>query len=103
MSLIRLHSWLLEWLDTTQMVMVVGTQQLTNIIIIPNIFCYNNFPLYSLPGCTPDQALLLALGVAGHHQDGHGGPKTIEFKHNHHPQQLWFLQLSPRITSWGCP
>ena len=37
------------------------------------IFCYNNFPLYSLPGCTPDQALLLAVGVAGHHQDGHGG------------------------------
>ena len=51
--LIRLYSWLLEWLDTIKMVMMVK--------------------------------------------------KTIEFKHNHHPQQLWFLQLSPRITSWWCP
>ena len=79
--MMRLYSWLLEWLDTTQMVMVVGKQQLSNIIIILNIFCNNNFPLYSLPGCTPDQALLLAVGVAGHHPDGHGGPGTTSVKH----------------------
>ena len=35
MSLIRPYSWLLEWLDTTQMVMVVRRQQILNIIIIP--------------------------------------------------------------------
>ena len=33
--MMRLYSWLVEWLDTTQMVMVVRKQQILNIIIIP--------------------------------------------------------------------
>ena len=70
------------------MVMVVGKQQLKNIIIIPNIFCYDNFPLYSLPGCTPDQALLLAVGVVGHHPDGHGGLETMNLKRDYPPKPL---------------
>ena len=103
MSLIRLHSWLLEWLDITKMVMVVQKQKILNIITIPNSFCFYKLVLKSLPGGLPDQALLLAVGVAGHHQDAHGHPGTMKFKQYHHPQQLVFLQLCPWITSWGCP
>ena len=103
MSLIRLHSWLLERLDITKMVMVVQKQQNSNIITIPNSFCYHKLVLKSLPGGLPDHALLLAVGVAGHHQDAHGHPGTMKFKQYHHPQQLVSLQLCPKITSWGCP
>ena len=74
MSLIRLYSWLLEWLDTIKMVMVVHKQQNSIIIIIPKQLCYYKLVQKSLPGGVPDQALLLAVGVAGHHQDGHGRP-----------------------------
>ena len=72
MSLIRLYSWLLEWLDTIKMVMVVHKQQNSIIIIIPKNLCYYKLVLKSLPGGVPDQALLLAVGVAGHSEDGHG-------------------------------
>ena len=99
MSLIRPCSWLLKWLDTTQMVMVVQKQRISNIIIIPNNFCCYNFALRELPGGVHDQALLLAVGVAGHHPDGHGGPETINFKHHYHPQQHLLLQLSHKNTS----
>ena len=75
-SWIRLFSWLFEWLDTTQMIMVIQKQRISNIIIIPNNFCYHKLVLKSLLGGVPDQAPLLAVGVAGHHQDGHGGSKT---------------------------
>ena len=56
---------------------VAKKQQISNIIITPtpNNIRYYNFTLKSLPGEVPDQALLLAVGVAGHHQDGHDGPK----------------------------
>ena len=74
------------------MVMVVHKQQNSIIIIIPKNLCYYKLVLKSLPGGVPDQALLLAVGVAGHSEDGHDGQKTLEFKHNHHPQQLLFLQ-----------
>ena len=103
MSLIRLYSWVLEWLDTTQMAMVVQKQQMSNINTSPNYFCWNNFPQKSLSGGVLDQALLLAVGVAGHHPDGHGCPETTNFKHHYHPQQLLLLQLCSKITSWGCP
>ena len=102
MSLIRLYSWLLEWLVTIKMVMVVHKQQ-NSIIINPNNISNYNFAIKSLPGGVPDQALLLAVGVAGHHQDAHGHPGTMKFKQYHHPQQLVSLQLCPKITSWGCP
>ena len=46
--MIRLYSWLLEWLDTTQMVMVVEKQQISNITITPNNICYYNFPIKTL-------------------------------------------------------
>ena len=46
--MIRLYSWLLEWLDTTQMVMVVQKQQILNITITPNNICYYNFPIKTL-------------------------------------------------------
>ena len=83
------------------MVMVVHKQQNLIIIIIPNILCYYSFALKSLPGGAPDQALLLAVGVAGHHPDGHGRPETTIFKHYNGPQQLLLLQLCTQITSWG--
>ena len=66
------------------MLMVVQKRQISNIIMIPNIFCCYNFALKSLPGGVPDQALLLAVGVAGHHPDGHGRPETTIFKHYYH-------------------
>ena len=74
MSLIRLYSWLLEWLDTIKMVIVVHIRQNSIIIIIPKNLCYYKLVLKSLPGGVPDQALLLAVGVAGHHKDGYGRP-----------------------------
>ena len=49
-SLIRLYSWLMEWLVTTQMVMVVWKQKIWNIIVHLNNFCYYNFALKSLLG-----------------------------------------------------
>ena len=76
MSLIRLYSWLLEWLDTIKMVMVIHKQQNSIIIIIPNNLCSYNLALRSLPEGVPDQALLLAIGVAGHHPDDHGRLET---------------------------
>ena len=103
MSLARLFTWLLERLDTTQMAMVIQKQQISNIIIIPNYLCSYNFALRSLPGGVPDQALLLAVGVAGHHQDGHGRPETTNFKQHYHPKQHLILPLWPIITSWGGP
>ena len=48
------------------MVMVVHKQQNSIIIIIPKNLCYYKLVLKSLPGGVPDQALLLAVGVAGH-------------------------------------
>ena len=55
--------------------MVIQKQRIANIIIITNNFCYHKLVLKSIPGGVPDQAPLLAVGVAGHHQDGHGGSK----------------------------
>ena len=50
MSLIKLFSWLLEWLDTTQMVMVIQNKQISIIIITPNNICYYNFAYYHFLG-----------------------------------------------------
>ena len=61
------------------MLMVVQKQEISNMIIIPNNFCSINFALKSAPGSVPDQALLLADGVAGHHPDVHGGAETTNF------------------------
>ena len=83
----RLYNRLLVWLDTILLVMVIQKQQILSIIIIPNNFCDYNFALKSLPGVVPDKAFLLAVGVAGHHQDGHGCPETINFKNHYKPQQ----------------
>ena len=70
------------------MVMVIQKQQIANIIIIPNNFCYHKLVLKSIPGSVPDQAPLLAVGVVGHHPDGHGGRDTATYKHYYHPQHL---------------
>ena len=86
-----------------QMVMVVWLQQISYIIIISTNCCSYIFSQKSLPGGVPDQALLLAVGVAGHHPDGHGRQETTIFKHFNHPEQLLLLQLCPKRTSWGCP
>ena len=59
-----LYNRLLVWLDTILLVMVIQKQQILSIIIIPNNFCDYNFALKSLPGVVPDQAFLLAVGVA---------------------------------------
>ena len=58
------------------MLMVIQKHSNLNHIIIPNNLWYYNFALRSLPGGVPDQALLLAIGVAGHHPDGHGRLET---------------------------
>ena len=82
---------MLQGLDTTQMLMVVQKQEISNMIIIPNNFCSINFALTSVPGCVPDQALLLADGVVGHHPDGHGGLETKNLKHHCPAKQLLLL------------
>ena len=102
-TLMRLFTRLLEWLGSIQMVVVLQKQQIFNNIVTLNNMCNHNFALKSLPGGVLDQALLLAVGVAGHHPDGHGGPETMTFKHHYHPQQLLLSQLCPKITSWGSP
>ena len=71
-----------------QMVMVIWLQQISYIIIISTNCCSYIFSQKSLPGGVPDQALLLAVGVVGHHPDGLGGPNTTIFKHYYHPQEL---------------
>ena len=58
----RLYIRLLVWLDTILLVMVIQKHQILS--IIPNNFCDYNFALKSLPGVVPDQAFLLAVGVA---------------------------------------
>ena len=55
---------------------------MSNINTSPNHFCWNNFALKSLSGGVLDQALLLVVGVAGHHPDDHGGPETTNLKHH---------------------
>ena len=85
------------------MVMVIQKQRIANIIIITNNFCYHKLVLKSIPGSVPDQAPLLAVGVAGHHQDGHGGSKIKKIKRYNHTQQLLLSQIGPKITSWGSP
>ena len=70
------------------MVMMVQTPEISNMIIIPNNFCSINFALKSVPGSVPDQALLLADGVVGHHPDGHGGLETMNLKRDYPPKPL---------------
>ena len=70
------------------MAMVVHKQQNSIIIIIPINLCYYNFALKSLPGGAPHQALLLAVGVVGHHPDGHGGLETMNLKRDYPPKPL---------------
>ena len=98
MSLIKLYSWLLEWLDTVKMVMVVHKQQNSIIIIIPNNLCYYNFALKSLPGGAPDQALLLAIWVAGHQPDGHGHLETSWNQLIDYPEQVLLVVPCPIIN-----
>ena len=68
---------------------------MTNINTSPNPFCWNNFALKSLSGGVLDQALLLVVGVAGHHPDGHGGPETTNFKHHYYPTTYFAVTTLP--------
>ena len=86
-----------------QMVQMVWLQQISYIIIISTNCCSYIFSQKSLPGGVPDQALLLAVGVVGHHHDGHGGLNTTNFTYYYHPKHFLFLQLCPKITPWVCP
>ena len=75
------------------MVMVVRTQQISHIIIIPNNSCSYIFAQKSLPEGVPDHALLLAVRGAGHHPVGPGGLETCPSDQVNDTQELFILHL----------
>ena len=74
--LIKFYSWLSEWLDSNQMVMVIWKLLKTTLIITLDNSCNFNFPLKKVPECALDQVLILALRGAGHQPDGPSGLGT---------------------------
>ena len=59
--------------------------------------------LKSLPGGLPDHALLLAVGVAGHHQDAHGHPGTKNSNNITIPNNLCPYNFGLRSLPGGVP
>ena len=85
LSLILCYSWLSEWLDFTQMVMVIQKELKIFLLITLKNFYLCNFALKSPPWVALDPALLLAVRVDGLHPDGHGHLETTDNNSNYHP------------------